>query len=187
MTDEKKIYIPDCSALWFLAEAILFNYLRFVSSRSLCIPWDTVARCLSFPLKKTFVCPLEDLSLLCLPGTGFEPSFVQWGDGLYSKIFFLLLLSGRIAEQDRRSPFWLLRIQCSRFLLFIEIYRNHLFFEFCLTGLQNRTGGFLSETGKSIFQAIFMIFSHYFMENSWNSVFYLTGLQDRTGGFLPAL
>ena len=131
----KKNYIPDCSALWFLAEAILFNYLRFVSSRSLRILWDTVARFLSFPLKKTFVCPLEDLSLLCLPGTGFQPSFVQWGDGLYSKIFFLLLLSGRIAEQDRRSPFWNLRIQCSRFLLFIEIYRNHLFFWI----LSNRT------------------------------------------------
>ena len=187
MTEIKKNYIPDCSALWFLAVAILFNYLRFVSSRSLRILWDTVARFLSFPLKKTFVCPLEDLSLLCLPGTGFQPSFVQWGDGLYSKIFFLLLLSGRIAEQDRRSPFWLLRIQCSRFLLFIEIGRNDHFLYFWLTGLQNRTGGFLSETGKSIFQAIFMIFSHYFMENSWNSVFYLTGLQDRTGGFLPAL
>jgi hypothetical protein len=80
-----------------------------------------------------------------------------------------------------------LRIQCSRFLLFIEIGRNDHFLYFWLTGLQNRTGGFLSETGKSIFQAIFMIFSHYFMENSWNSVFYLTGLQDRTGGFLPAL
>jgi hypothetical protein len=71
--------------------------------------------------------------------------------------------------------------------LFIEIGRNDHFLYFWLTGLQNRTGGFLSETGKSIFQAIFMIFSHYFMENSWNSVIYLTGLQDRTGGFLPAL
>jgi len=62
--------------------------------------------------------------------------------------------------------------------LFIEIYRNHLFFEFCPTGLQNRTGGFLSETGKFYFPGCF----HDFQSLFYGKFVEFCILFDRTAG-----
>ena len=98
--------------------------------------------------------------------------------GYIARYSFFLLLSGRIAEQDRRSPFWNLKIQCSRFLLFIEIGRNDHFLYFWLTGLQNRTGGFLSETGKIYFPGYF----HDFQSLFYGKFVEFCILFDRTAG-----